>query len=99
MNIKEAKEQIDFIGKDAESYPTGYAMFLISLTEQIKPPVKVIVVPDENFNKEELLQCVTPDTIVLLKECDEQYSLKNGKTTYYVCTDKSCLPPQNELKI
>ena len=97
--IKEAKEQIDFIGKDAESYPTGYAMFLISLTEQIKPPVKVIVVPDENFNKEELLKSVTPDTIVILKENDEQYSLKNGKTTYYVCTDKSCLPPQNELKI
>lgn len=97
--IKEAKKQLDFIANDAESYPAGYAMFLISLTEQIKPPVKVIVVPDENFNKEELLKSVTTDAIIILKECDEQYSLKNGKTTYYVCTDKSCLPPQNELKI
>ena len=97
--IKEAEKQLEFIGKDAETYPTGYAMFLISLTEQIKPPVKVIVVPDKSFKKEELLQSVLPNMIVLLKEPDEQYPLKNGKTTYYVCTDKICLPPQNELKI
>ncbi len=98
--IKEAKKQMDFIAKDAESYPPGYAMFLISVLEQIEPSVKVTVAPGGNFNKEELLQSVTPDTIVvLLKEPTEKYPLKNGKTTYYVCTDKSCLPPTNELKI
>lgn len=98
--INEAKKQLDFISRDAESYPPGYSMFLIALSEQIKPPVKVTVVPDEKFNKEELLQSVNPDTIVILfKEPNEQYPLKDGKTTYYVCTENSCLPPTNELKI
>lgn len=97
--INESKNQLDFISRDAQSYPPGYAMFLISLLEQIEPPVKVTVVPDERFNKEDLLKSVSTDTIVvLLKEPTQQYPLKNGKTTYYVCTDKSCLPPTNELK-
>ncbi len=97
--INESKNQLDFISRDAQSYPPGYAMFLISLLEQIEPPVKVTVVPDERFNKEDLLKSVSTDTIVvLLKEPTQQYPLKNGKTTYYVCTDKSCLPPTNELR-
>lgn len=97
--IKEAKKQLDFISRDVLSYPPGYAMFLISLSEQINPPVKVTIVPDENFSKENLLNLVEHDTIVILLEGPtEQYLLKDGKTTYYVCTDKSCLPPTNELK-
>lgn len=39
-----------------------------------------------------------PDTAVhLLRKQTEEYPLKDGKTTFYVCRDYSCLPPVNVL--
>ena len=39
-----------------------------------------------------------PDAAVtLLHKPTEEYPLKEGKTTFYVCKDHSCLPPVNDL--
>ncbi len=98
--IKETEKQLAFIAGDAISYPPGYAMFLTALLEYYEPAVKVTVVPDKFFNKDEFLNTVTPDTtVILLEKPTEQYPLINNKTTYYVCGKRSCLPPTNELKI
>ncbi len=97
--IKEAQGQLDFMGKEAEGYPPGYAMFLTALLDQNEPPVKITVVPDENFDKKALLNNVSSDALVILSDKPtQQYPIKNGKTTYYVCTKNCCLPPTNELK-
>ena len=97
--IKEVQGQLDFMGKEAEGYPPGYAMFLTALLDQNEPPVKITVVPDENFDKKAFLNTVSSDAIVILSDKPtQQYPIKNGKTTYYVCTKNCCLPPTNELK-
>lgn len=34
---------------------------------------------------------------VVVTENTDSYRLQNGRTTYYVCMDNVCLPPENEL--
>ena len=73
-------------------------MFLIALMEHDKPPIKVTAVLDEQADKNRLLFALPPDAIILLKQPSKSYSLKNGKSTYYVCKGQSCLPPTNDLQ-
>lgn len=49
-------------------------------------------------DKEERPLLFDSNTIIkYLSEPTEEYPLKNGKTTYYVCKSHSCLPPVNDL--
>lgn len=91
-----AERQIDFLTQNALQSPTGHAMFLKALLEHVKPPVEITVVMDEQTDKSKLpIALPTDAVIILLPQHTEEYPLKNGKTTYYVCRDHSCLPPTN----
>ncbi len=93
----EAEQQLDFMSKEAARAPIGHAMFLKALLEKEKPPVKITVVLDESTEKDDLILSLPTDAIVtLLSHPTKEFSLKNGKTTYYVCRGHTCLPPQNE---
>lgn len=93
-----AEKQLDFISSNAYEYPAHHAMFLTALLEYYEPPMKVtIVVDDKTDTKSLLLALPTNAMINLLTKPTKEYSLKNDKTTYYVCKGKSCLPPTNDL--
>jgi len=93
-----AQRQLDFLSSYAAQYPTGYAMFLTALLEYDNPPMKVTVVMDEETDKSCFALAVPSDAItILLQKPTVEYPLKNGKTTYYVCREHSCLPPTNDL--
>ncbi len=93
----EAERQLDFLSQSASQYPTNHAMFLTALLEHEKTPMKITVVLDEQTDKCTLPLAFTPDAIVILLDAPtKEYSLKNGKTTYYVCRGHSCLPPTND---
>ena len=93
----EAERQLDFLAQSAAQYPTSHAMFLRALLEQVKPPMKVTVVADEKTDRCTLPLAFPPDAIVILLDAPtREYTLKNGKTTYYVCRGHSCLPPTND---
>jgi hypothetical protein len=95
---KAAEEQLNFLGTDAERYPPGYGMFLTAFLEYLEPPMKVTIVPDEQENRENLPLTIPPYAVaVLLQHPTAEYPLKDGKTTYYVCRNHSCLPPVNTL--
>ena len=73
-------------------------MFLIALLEHEKPPTKITVVLDEQIDKSTLPLVFPSDAVVIFLDAPtKEYSLKNGKTTYYVCRGHSCLPPTNDL--
>lgn len=95
-----AERQLGFMSGEASSYPTGYAMFLVALSDYVEPPEKITVVVKE---KEELadLPCRIPlDRVVYaMEEPTQKYPLKNDKTTFYVCRGHACLAPVNELEI
>ena len=92
-----AERQLNFLAGDAKQYPAGYAMFLLALLDHRDPPPKVTVVCSDKAAAEHLPLSLPAGTAVILREPGEAYPLKNGKTTFYVCRDHSCLPPVNEL--
>lgn len=60
--------------------------------------MKVIVVVDDNTNINDFALNLPANAIInLLTEPTQEYSLKKGKTTYYVCKGNSCIPPTNDL--
>ncbi len=93
-----AEKQLDFISAAANSYPTNHAMFLTALLEYNEPPMKVAVVVDDKTNINDFVLDLPTNAIInFLTEPTKEYSLKNGKTTYYVCKGKVCMPPTNDL--
>lgn len=95
---KAAERQLNFLAAAAESYPAGYGMFLTALLEYLEPQVKVTIVPDGQERKDCLPLGVPLDAVaVLLQQPTDEYPLKDGKTTYYVCRSHSCQPPVHDL--
>lgn len=95
---KESEKQIDFLTKGAFQYPTGHAMFIKSLSEYRNPPVKITVVIAQNTKISELVLSLPVNaTVIFLSEPTDKFPIKNGRTTYYVCKNHSCLPPANDL--
>jgi len=93
-----AQGQIDFLFRIALQYPTNHAMFLTALLEYEKPPTKITIVLDEQTDKRTLPLALPHNAIIIvLESAEEEYPLKNEKTTYYVCRGHSCLPPTNDL--
>lgn len=93
-----SKKQMDFMFAQARRYPAGYAMFLLALSDNFSPPRQIVAVVTEPDAAMELVFTATPDSTVSVLEGEtDEYPLKNGRTTYYVCRDKTCLPPVNDL--
>ncbi|MBR2894698.1 MAG: thioredoxin domain-containing protein [Oscillospiraceae bacterium] len=94
----QAEEQLSFLGTKASRYPVGHAMFLLALLDYEMPAAKVTAVLGEQENDDMLPVELPPDAVVtLLHKPTGEYPLKDGKTTFYVCKDHSCLPPENDL--
>ncbi len=95
---KEAEKQIDFLTKSASQYPTGFAMFLKALLQYSDPPLKITVVTDKKTKTNELVLSLPIDAaVIFLSEPTDKFPLKNGSTTYYLCKNYGCLPPENDL--
>lgn len=93
-----AEQLMDFIASDASHSPVNHAMFLTALLEYNEPPVKITVVSDEKTDKASLPLKVPSDAVVkFLSQPTEEYPMKNGQTTYYVCKGHTCKPPVNDL--
>lgn len=94
------REQLEYLSKCAEAYPMSHAFFLLALSNYITPPSHVTIVPDGETGVSEILRKLPMHSIITVKEAsDPNYPLLNGKTTYYVCTSKNCLPPSNDPKL
>ncbi len=75
----------------------GHAFFLLALSDFLSPPDHVTVVPAADEDVSELLKkCSLNAMVTILKRPTADYPLLNGRTTYFVCTGHSCLPPTNE---
>lgn len=95
---KLAEKQLKFMSAEAEQYPMGHSFYLLALSQYLDPPESVTVVIGPNAELQALRDKLSFDTnIMILNEPSEEYRLLNGKTTYYICKNQSCLPPVNEI--
>ena len=96
--IRSDSRQLRFLGGKAAQYPIGHGMFLLALLEHEEPTANVTVVLGEQEDAASLPVKIPSDAAVtLLRKPTAEYPLKDGKTTFYVCREHSCLPPTNDL--
>lgn len=93
-----AEHQLEFMSREAEGYPAGYALFLSALSDYLDPPEKITIVLKEKQQLAGFPRRTSLRTLLrVMENPTKEYPLKNDRTTFYVCQGRSCLPPQNEL--
>ena len=97
---KLAERQIRFMSHEAKEYPTGYAMFLVALSDYLDMPDKITIVAKEKNDLKDL-SCKIPLNMVIkvLDEPAKEYPYVNDQTTFYVCKGRACQSPVNDLII
>lgn len=93
-------QQISFMSGQASGAPAGHSFYLYSLLTDAAPERKIVAVlghPDQRPAVEHLL--LGKGWIRIFDQETEYYKRKDDKLTYYVCTNHTCLPPQNELSL
>lgn len=90
------EKQLAFMSENTKAYPAGHSMFLLAQLYDFYPPEKItVVLSKEDTAEKVLLRLPLYADIKILEQETEAYKLFNGRTTYYVCKDHSCLPPAN----
>ena len=78
--------------------PMGHAAFLAALSDRLLPPAQVTVSVVDAESKAELPFLIPPEAALrIVSPPTEEYPLLEGKTAYYICRGKTCLPPVTEL--
>ena len=93
-----AERHLVFLSGEAKQYPAGHSLFLIAQLLYLHPGKKITVVLAEGDSIKKVMRKLPfyANIKLLCKETGE-YKLLNGKTTYYVCENYTCLPPTNTL--
>lgn len=91
------QKQLAFLSGEAKDYPAGYSLFQTALLFYLYPPKKITVVCSKNESDEMWSHMPLYAEVKILSKTTEEYQLLNGKTTYYVCENHTCLPPSNEF--
>lgn len=90
------RRQMDFLCREADSYPSGYGFFLFSLSLFLQSPESITVVLAPGDSKSACISRLPVDAeLCILEHPTREYPLYEGKTTYYVCRNHSCQPPVN----
>ncbi len=92
-----AKSHIDFMSSKTQNYPTGNSMFLLSILLDENPPPHIVIVQKEKVNPKKIISKLPFISNVIIMKENNEYTLLNDKTTYYICKNFSCLPPTNYL--
>ena len=91
------QKQMNFLSDMASSYPSGSSFFLFALSLFQEEPQKITVVLSGQDSKKSCVPGLPPDAeLHVLHSPTPEYPLVNGKTTYYVCRNHSCLPPVSQ---
>ena len=88
-----AEKQLEFMAGAAADYPIGYSMFLTALMEMTDPHMKVTVIPAGHEDKRKISDIFPTQADIVLLPTSEQYPIKDGKTTFYICAGHKCYPP------
>lgn len=91
------RRQMAFLSTAAAQLPMGHTFFLLALSDAQTPPDHVTVVLAAGDGISSVLKRLPLSALVTIyKEPTPEFPLLDGKTTYYVCTGKTCLPPSNQ---
>ncbi|MFA9378448.1 MAG: thioredoxin domain-containing protein [Lachnotalea sp.] len=96
---KLAKEQLEFMASHASHYLAGYSFYLMALSLYIYPSKEVVCVLRNKKDREKIRGTFAFHTsVTILETGNDEYKLMNEKTTFYVCENRSCKPPTNNVE-
>ncbi len=97
--FEETEKQLAFLTRETAGYPGGCCFFLDVWLDILYPQKKIIAVLNGQDSMDEIRKELPSDALVAVypRETPE-YPLKNGKTTFYVCENGICLPPENTIR-
>ena len=94
---KLTEKQFEFLSVQAQDYPAGNSVFLLSKLLFENPPEHIVIAVKHKSDFQEIQKELPflANVSVVLDSVD--YPLKNDKVTYYVCKNHTCSPPTNIL--
>ena len=90
-----AERHLNFMEGAAADYPIGYSMYLTAFIEMADPYMKVTAVLEEHEDKRKIAEIFSSQADIVLLPASDQYPLKDGKATFYICAGHQCYPPTN----
>lgn len=92
------EKQMAFMNAKASDYSAGNSMFLIALL--CEDDIAHITIALKNSDDLGQIAEKLPflSNITLVTE-NSEYPLLNNRTTFYVCQNRNCLPPTNEIEL
>lgn len=92
-----AEKQIHFMSAQAQIFPAGYSMFLLAKLIYDNPPKHIVISLKDISDLEKIKKQLPALADVIVVSENSEYPLINEKTTFYVCKNYTCLPPENSL--
>lgn len=90
-----AQAQLRFLEPLAWAYPTAYPVYLLARLAEEEPPEEVtIVLAPGQAGPKQPWPFPLDALVKVLKGPTKDRPLLDGKTTYYVCQGRRCLPPR-----
>ncbi|HMM05537.1 MAG TPA: thioredoxin domain-containing protein [Clostridiales bacterium] len=93
-----AEEQLHFMKANVGKQPRAAGFFLYALNRNLYPPQEIVCVGEQAGALENVPLKTDLRATLLMKKPDEYYPLLNDEATYYVCQNRTCLPPTNDLR-
>lgn len=95
-------QQIAYLVKEAGMHPYAHAMFLVALSDWVRPGQLITAVYRIAKDVAEIKQCFkyipSDSTVRIVQGPTEEYPLKDEQVHYFVCENRSCLPPMNQAE-
>lgn len=108
-----SRKQLDFLSSSIENYPAGYTFALLAALYELYPSKEAVCLVNDDGDLNELRKnmksmILANTSVVVVKQSEveetskiiqqlKNYMLKNEKSTYYVCRNKNCSLPINDI--
>lgn len=93
------EKQITFMSSKAYDYPAGNSMFLIAMLFREDYISHIRISLKEPSDLEQIRGKLPFIADVSVESDNTKFPLLNNQTTFYVCKNRNCLPPTNEIGI
>ena len=93
-----AEKQLAFLTGQSHEYPVGHGMFLLAKQIYENPPEQIVIVVKAQSDLGNVGRKLPFLCNASVQSESREYPRINDQTTYYVCKNHMCMPPENRLK-
>ncbi len=91
------EKQICFMSAAANDYPAGSSMFLTAMILNDYPIPHITIAINAMSDLSQIKNQLPFMANICVAKDNKEFPIINNKTTFYVCKNKSCLPPTNDI--